>query len=280
MRRELDAILSVQRFLAGVLPDPWDIRRAVESGREPERPYALIEQVGDSGSDGAPGRQDVTVSYSVNLYLPRPGDKRRGTADDAAFALRELVWQAFKVGPDARRPVSDRVPLFSYEPRPAIQRVSVRGSTAGTWRLSDDSGATWSGALARNAVVAAVQAAVDGIVGAGNAVVRRRADQVFDVGFTGALEGVDVPLLTLDATALTGGARTVAHVLRGAPAPWRGASDYLRVEDFSLTTVRDEDDPTLVMVAAVVRCAFRRGAPLALDSVLLQEINVTAGIGG
>lgn len=276
MRREADAILSLQKWAASFLPEPWDVRRVVESGKEPERPYALVEYLGAADTAGAPAAQDVTVAFTLNLYLP--ATESREAADDAALALRETVWLAVKVGPNVRRPTTDRIPLFSYEPRPAVQRVRVRDATAGTWTLalgdpdSDDTPVT--AAIAFDADAAAVQDALDDafpddVTVQGLA----RGRGVFDVHFGGTLLGVDVDLLAIDTTALTGPG-TVARILRGAPAPWRSDRDFMRVTSFGQTTIRDPDDPKSVMVAVDLRCTFTRGLPVAWDQMLLQSVNV------
>jgi hypothetical protein len=217
--------------------------------------------------------QDVSVAFTLNLYLPE-AQSREG-ARDAALAVRETVWLAVKVGPDARRPTTDRIPLFSYEPRPAIQRVRVRDSTAGmfTLALGDDPGDPVTGPIPFDAAVSDVQAALDDAFDEPTLVLARGRG-VFDVHFGGALLGVDVPLMELDTSALTGPA-TIAQVLRGAPAPWRSPHDFMRVTSFGQTTLHDPDDPKLTSVAVDLRCAFTRGLPRIWAEMLLQSVDGT-----
>lgn len=270
-RRETDALRSIQRFAAGVLLDPWDVRLSLETGTEPVRPFALVEEVGSVGSDGSASFQDVTVAYAISCYLPR--EDSRQAAADAAMGIRERWWQAVKHGPDSARPTTDRIPLYSYEPRPTVQRVRVRGATSGTWRLRH--AGVWTAPIAHNPSEGTVQAAVAAI--APGAVVHARGVGVFDLWFLGSLNGTDVPALTLDTAGLVGANQpSVRVLLQGAPAPWRGHADYLRVLSFSQRTLRDQDDPALVMVAVDLRCAFTRGPAVASAQMLLQQITSAA----
>jgi hypothetical protein len=271
VRTEQDAIRSVQRWLAGFLVAPWDIRLTVESGVEPQRPYALLEQNGTAATNGGgPAAQDVIVAYSLNLYLPMAASRQ--AADDAAMALREQIWTTVKWGPDLRRPTMDRIPLYAYEPRSEVQRVRVRDATAGSFALSRG-GVTWTAAIPRDTGKAGLQAALDTLQ-LGVMLVTARGVGVFDVAFIGALAGIKVEALHIDTSALTGPG-TVDVLLEGAAAPWRGPSDYLRVDSFGQTTLRDPDDPKLVQVAVDLRCAFTRGTPLPSDHMLLQRVTAT-----
>jgi hypothetical protein len=54
----------------------------------------------------------------------------------------------------------------------------------------------------------------------------------------------------------------------------------MRVLSFGQSTVRDEDNPALVMVAVDLRCTFARGRPLPFDQMFLQRISATSGSGG
>ena len=266
-RRELDALLSVQRWAAGWLPEEWDVRVEVESGREPARPYALVDQIAPAETSGAPFAQDVTVAYTLSLFLPEA--KSRAEARTAALEVRELAWQAVKVGPDPARPTTDRIPLFCYLPRPAVQRITVK-AFGGAYALTFDGQTT--GLIAHDAPAEIVQSALEAVLPDGASVrVLRRGTGVFDVHFDGGLLGVDVPLIEADGSALVG-AVGVRHVLRGAAAPWRSEHDWLRVTSFGQTTVRDPDDPKLLMVAVDLRCAFTRGAPVAWEQMLLRSV--------
>lgn len=275
MRTEGDAIRSLQRWAASFLPEPWDVRLTVEAGVEPERPYALVEQNGNATATGSKNLQDVTVAYTVNLYVPEA--QSRAAADDAALALREVVYQAVKWGADRRHPTPDRIPLFAYEPRNEVQRVTVRGATDGSWRLQHDG--VWTGAIPHDAQADDLQAALDETIEDGVLVVARGAG-VFDIVFIGELAGVDVDPLVLGADLLVGTDGDVRVMLEGTPAPWRTPHDFLRVESFGQTTVRDPDNPALVMVAVDLRCTFARGLPVPFDQMTLQAISATTGSGG
>lgn len=117
MRTETDAILSMQRFFAGILDAPWEVVLVVEGGSDPERPYATVELLDSIPTEGAPAMQQVTCPFSVNLYPPPFGNRRE--AQQGARDLREQVWQAVKWGPGAflrsQRPTTDRIPLLDYD---------------------------------------------------------------------------------------------------------------------------------------------------------------------
>jgi hypothetical protein len=277
-RREIDAIRSLQRFAASFLPEPWDVRLLLEAGSEPARPYALVEQAGSSVITGSKNIQEVTVAYTLNLYLPRPVDDSRRAADDAALELRETVFQAVKWGPDLHNPTTDRIPLYAYDPRNEVQRVRVRGATSGTWRLKLTT--PWTPTIAFDADIAAVQTALN-VIEPGNTLVVKRGNGVFDIFFIGELAGKNVPLLTLDAASLVSPKPpTVTLMLQGAPAPWRSPSDFMRVLSFGQHTIRDPDEPVLMQVAVDLRCAFARTLPLPFDQMLLQRLYATGSIGG
>jgi hypothetical protein len=118
MRTETDAILSVQRFFAGVLAEPWEVVLVVEGGEDPVRPYATVEALENITTEGPPAMQQITMPVVANLY-PEPFETRKA-AQQGARDLRELVWQAVKWGPGAhlpsQRPTTDRIPLYDYDP--------------------------------------------------------------------------------------------------------------------------------------------------------------------
>ena len=287
MRTEAEAIWSLQRFFGSVLPEPWDVRTDLEAGDPPERPFALIEQAGQAMTTGAPVNQDLMIPVTVNLFLP--GQATREAATDAAFALREQVWQMIKWGPDPRRPTTDRIPLYCYTPRVETHRFRV------PWWHADDlftitvAGATTvpltSTALAADIAAAIANALVSAGVefNPGDIAGQDRGTRLWDVSYGGVLAGdrIGDPSMTMlsGPPAETDWATTI---LQGAPAPWRGPSDYMRVENFSQSTVRDPSDPTLVMVPVDLRLTFTRGLPVPSDLRILQRVfaSVDSGPGG
>jgi len=271
MRTEYDGIMSMQRFFAGILPaaDGWDVRRQFEAGMEPERPFATIEQIGPAEVSGAPAQQELVIPYVASLYLPRTGTRK--AADDAAL---NVMRSAVKVG-DPLRPTTDRIPLWDYSDRLEWQRISLGGASAGTFTISLD--AETSAALAFDADGDAVQGALDEIVGENNAIVHYRGVGLYDVIFIGALSGQEPGTLEIDDASLTALTEpTVTRKLHGTEAPWRTPSDWMRVRSFGQTTVRDEDEPTLVQVNVDLRCAFSRGLPLPFNQMILQRIAAPA----
>lgn len=268
MRSEGDAFLSVQRFFAGLLPEPWDVRVDVEAGGSPDRPFALVELAGSSETSGAPVAQDLIVPIVANLFLPHAGS--RGEATNAALALREEVWQAVKWGPDPRNPTTDRIPLYCYDPRVECHRFKA-------WRPFTITVAGETTDLLTPPVTAAdVAAAVGAAIGAnpGDVTGQDRGGRLWDVFYGGDLAGDRIGTPTVSEG--DGWARVM---LEGAPVPWRGPSDYMKVSSFSQNTVPDDADPTLVMVAVDLRLTFARGLPLPLDLRVLQRISATADSG-
>lgn len=294
MRSERDALLSLQRFVACVLPEPWDIRTALETGQVPDRPFALVE-ASPAVTSGAPVTQDIAIPFTVNLYLPAVAT--RGDATDAALDVRETMWQAVKWGPDADRPTTDRIPLFAYEPRTERHRFRVARASAGTFlvTLGADPDAdppvagTSTTGVSFNANAATLAAAIaDALdVDPGAVVGHDRGRGLWDIHYAAALAGTRPGLPTIDGTDLVGaltpaGTRfhpvaTAAVLLEGAPAPWRAPSDYMAVSSFMQNTIRDPDDPTLVMVAVDLRLTFARGLPVPLDRRILQRVSATSG---
>lgn len=270
LRRELDALLSLQRFVAGALPAPWDVRTDLEEGEDPKRPFALVEQAGGAETDGAPAVQLVTIPYTINLYLPKAAT--REAAREAALEVREVLWQAVKWGADRR--TTDRIPLYSYLPRIETHRIRVANATHGTFTVTIEEQTTAPiGATATAEDVAAAIAAALGLDPA-EVVGQDRGVGLSDVAFVGSLAGQRIGDPTADGTDLVGSFATASAscLLQGAAPPWRGPSDFMRVEDFSQNTVADPDDPKLVMVAADLRLTFVRGRPLPLETRILQRV--------
>lgn len=279
MRRETDAILSLQRFFAGVLPEPWDIRTELEAGEAPERPFAMIEQAGNAETTGAPAGQEIAVPMTANLYLVK--GTSREAATEAALELRERVWSAVKWGPDLRRVTTDRIPLYSYEPRVEKHRFKVT-ATGGTFIATVDSQDT--AALAPNVSAASMASAIATAIDAtpSDVVGYKRGVGLIDIHYVGDLAGQRIGDPEIDGTNLTGPpiVATARTMLEGAPAPWRGPSDFMRVTSFAQNTVRDESDPALVSVHVDLRLTFVRGLPLPLEHRILQRFSATVGNGG
>lgn len=321
MRREFDALLSAQRFIAAALPEPWDVRTDLETGEPPERPFALVELVGPGLTTGGPAMQDRTLPLVASLYLAKADT--RAAATDAALEVREAMWQAVRWGSDPARPTTDRIPLYSYVPRLERHRFKVV-ATGGTFRV--DSGAGWTDDLPFDVTAGDLAAAIvatftlggttlteggdplvtqdddplDPGITPGSVTVTARGIGLWDVEYGGDLAGIplsgvllseggdllvteDGDLLdtvpAIDGSLLEGPrvAATATVLLMGAAAPWRTASDYLRVDSFTQTTIRDPVDPSLVMVAADLRLTFGRGLPVPSAQRILQRIGANGG---
>lgn len=273
MRTEADALLSVQRFFAGVFAAPWEVRTDLETGDPPQRPFILIELAGPGETTGAPVTQDIVLPIVANFYLAAASSREAAT--DASLAVREQVWQAVKWGPDPTRPTTDRLPLYCYDPR--VEQHRFANSSSAPFTITVDGATTLPlvpPVLATD-VAAAIEAALIGhgvAVTPGDLVGQDRGSGLWDVFYGGSLAGVRVG----DPTISAGSARTI---LQGAPAPWRAPSDYMRVAAFTQNTVRDVTDPKLAMVAVDLRLTFARGLPLPLGLRILQRVSATVGSG-
>jgi hypothetical protein len=275
VRRELDALRSLQRYVGMALPAPWDVRIALEAGPMPQRPYALVTANAAASSSGRRDVYDLTLPYTVHLY-PAPAETRAASIEQE-LELREVLLNLVEVGIDPG--THRRLPLWSYLPREAIQRIKVTAG-GGTWRTRqpgatlEDLPGPWTDEIAYNATAGDVQAALEA---AGLAVaVIRRGSRLHDVHFLTV--GVDEPLLEGDGSLLLASSASrpaaleVEHVLHGAEAPWRSDRDFMRLDaDPQLNTVRDAADPRMMMVALDLRCTFGRSQPIPSDSTLLQS---------
>ncbi|OBK14084.1 hypothetical protein [Mycobacterium asiaticum] len=83
-----------------------------------------------------------------------------------------------------------------------------------------------TGAVAENATASTLQTALEGLstIGAGNVAVSGSAGGPYTIKFQGALASTDVPLLTTDASSLTGGASTAVVT---TPTPAHYANGYI-----------------------------------------------------
>jgi hypothetical protein len=181
MRTELDADLSMQRYMGLVLPPPWDVRRELEAGMVAERPYALITRNGPTLSSGPIGALLLSLAFTVHLYPAAP--ETREAARDLDMELRQTLWQAVEGGVGPARP--RRLPLWDFDPE---------------------------------------------------------------------------------------------TVPAGEAAPFRSERDFLRVDtDPSISSVRDGDDPRVLMVALDVRCTFRRRGPVPSGETTLRTIRLVDG---
>lgn len=270
MREPRDAILSLQRFFAEVLPEPWEVLRVVD-GPAPERPYAVLEWADDEATTATPGGQEVSLPVTVAMYLPDAPDRK--AAEDAALELRREVWQAVKWGqPPWRRLTTDRIPLFDYTGRNARQRVRVN-LVAGAYTLTLDGEET--GPIAFDATAADLQDELEFLpsLEEGDVVVTRRSAPQQDIEFRGARAAQPVPTLLSSTPEVL-----VRTLLEGAAPPVRGPSDYMRVASFAQNTIRDDDDPRRVSVMADIRLTFVVGTPIPLGQTILEGIRPEAHI--
>lgn len=279
MRREEDAVRSVRRWLAGLLPEPWNIVGSLEAGKVPERPFALVEQLTAPLARG--GRaQEITLPVTVMLY-PEVGASR-AAADERSRELRELLWRDVKWGPNPRRHTLDMLPLWSFVSRPERWRVWAR-ATGGTLTLGVGAAVTdpFAHDAAAETVAAALAAA--GLTGIGVALA---AGGMWDLEFT-ALDGdrPDDPVVatSVDLVCAPGfglPSVTSERVLAGQRAPWRTGRDWMRVESYGADTIRDDDDPRMHAIAVSLRLTYVRTAQVPSGPVMTRIWATSGNTGG
>lgn len=99
------------------------------------------------------------------------------------------------------------------------QVVTLTNATGGTFKLAWE-GSGWSTTIAYNAAAADVEAALEALsnIGSGNVSVTGSAGGPYTVEFIGALAATPMPLMTADATGLTGTSPTCVVTLDTAGA--------------------------------------------------------------
>lgn len=149
-----------------------------------------------------------------------------GNANYGKGAAGDWLYQtdrAFQYARSATAPlgVRDYVPVVAGSaPISEVQTLSITGApTGGTFRLGFSGAIT--GPLPYNVTAAALQTALEQLapIGAGNVTVTGTAPGPYTVTFSGAYAGINVPQLTLEATAFVGGTApnvTIATTTPGA----------------------------------------------------------------
>jgi hypothetical protein len=121
MRTAIDALRSLKRYTAEVLPDEWEVRLAEEQAAF-ERPFALVGPAGPELYRGPAHTADVVFPCAINLY-PEKGS----TPEEAliwALETSEFIYQGFRMGVGYGGPM--RVPLWDYN-GVALNEVSTEG---------------------------------------------------------------------------------------------------------------------------------------------------------
>jgi hypothetical protein len=118
VRTPVDALLSVRRWVASVLPGPpWRVLLAADPGRV-ERPYAIV-----APADGATGQHDGPAAVRETLPLvvhafPDVGSRPSGSALIAQRVASALDWAVRAGVPDRGAPAvrgfKQRIPLWDY----------------------------------------------------------------------------------------------------------------------------------------------------------------------
>lgn len=289
MNAETEAVKSVQRLMAEVFDEflgaDGSVERAIEQSGAPPRPFILVEQTApSSGQEVGVGRELVTVPITVTVYLA--AQDTRVQALDAAGEARSLLVAAVQHGVEAGRSTPRRIRRWHYSPRVERHLIGVTADT-GTFSITIDrpsgpNAETVEIALGASAAAVAdhlevALAAAGATVQAGDIVGVDRGQNLWEISYGGGLAGVRVGEPSVDASLLAAAAPGVSTradvLLQGAAAPWRNDSDFLRVEAFSISPpIVDPDDPTLVTLAADLRCTLVRGPHLPSIHRVVQRV--------
>lgn len=270
MRTELDALRSMQRYVAQALPEPWEVLLEVEAGDPPARPFAVVSADGDGDTLGLLAAPEVRLPVTVQAY-PAPG-ATRALSLEAAMAVRESLWDLVHLGAAPGRPML--LPLFAYEGAPEVQHVELVGATGGTFALTFDGEAT--APIDVKAQPTHVRWALEALasVDVGTVEVVGRVGGPWAVRFVRARTGVPQPLLEGDASGLTGQAPEVfvARLQAGSPDPYRRPVDFARIEQPTRGIMRDPADPQQRTVTLGCRLTWGRRGRLPSAEMILTSI--------
>lgn len=111
MRKPNDAVRSLKRYTAEVLPD-WEVRLSREEGAF-KRPFARVGAAAPfTVPNGRPWMVDYVMPAFIHLY-----PERKGSPDEAYLHANEIadeVGLAFRVG-GVGLAQAQRIPLFDYD---------------------------------------------------------------------------------------------------------------------------------------------------------------------
>lgn len=110
MRRSVDALRSLKRYVALSLGDEWEVRLAVEQGTF-SRPGAQVLTATPQQITGPKYVMDIVQTFSIHAF-PNQGNSVQESLLLAAEAEDALI-QGFRIGVDEGKPA--RVPLYDYE---------------------------------------------------------------------------------------------------------------------------------------------------------------------
>lgn len=280
MRTPTDVLLSLQRAVARVLPEPWQVLTELEN-EVPVRPYAMVGFDGEPETDGLLDHPEQIVPATIYAYTsPKANGTELSRAQAARYAeaIADAIWQALATGEQdddgPGRPML--LPIFDYDGRNEIQQITITGDdTDGTFALDFDGHTTND--LVRRAQARQMRLALEALpnVSPGDVwVYARRAGGPWAVRFQGALSGAPMPLLTVDRSNLTGTDpdADVEVLAAGSPDPWRNASDFARIDRLSAGQAGDLSDPRQRTVTVKLRLTWSRKGHVPSPEMILQRI--------
>lgn len=110
MRRSVDALRSLKRYIALCLGEDWEVRLAVEQGTF-SRPGAQVLAATPQQISGPKYVMDIIQTFSVHAF-PRSGSTVQESLLLAAEA-EDLLVEGLRIGVDEGKPA--RVPLYDYD---------------------------------------------------------------------------------------------------------------------------------------------------------------------
>lgn len=129
MRTPVDALLSVRRYVVGVLPGPpWRVLLAGDEGHV-ERPYAIVSTA-DGTTVSHDGPQTVTMQLPVVVHAFPPVGSRPSASKLIAERVATALDMALAVGiTDYRDPsvrgAKQRIPLWDYQPTGVLSMAQL-----------------------------------------------------------------------------------------------------------------------------------------------------------
>jgi hypothetical protein len=283
VRTTQDALRSLKRYVAELLGDEWEVKLGVQHEGMFKYPYARVYKVGPTLFSGPYYEAMATQPMVVHCY-PAPQE----TPDAAvlqATLVEELLFQGFRVGAaqlqtptGLARTASNtggtlaagtrayRVSALDRQRGETLAATAVNATTTGstgsvalTW--NDMPGASWFYVYRDGDLIA--QTTTPSFLDTG--ATTPNVAKVLPVANTTKLGWPNrIPLYDYDGVPLT----EAPNDESGRPS----ASDYLKVNDFSIQNLPDPDDPRRIVVAADIRLSWRRTGRLLSGSVAVTEV--------